>query len=541
MGQPNGFNLRVMAFLVLLISPLAQVHAQFLDFSQPARAAALGGNLVALPEGSSAMAFNPAGLALQERFEASARFEAMFTGLENDNVGTGNINLITSPDSWGALGGAWDHLGSNFIQQDRLSLDWGRKIPGENFFQNTSVGLSLSYMTQRYVLDQPLAGVSLSQLSSGAFGFGAGLLVDLPFNLSLGLSADNINQPNMGVVGADRLPILARWGLAAKLLKEGPIRLVATAAQSLSDTDLETQGGIEVSFPGYGAHLRAGLGTYQGAIGAGFEGGDFFMDYAYLFSVSASSQLAGIGIPGSHLLEVGMQWGTPPEESGYADRLRKAKEAGASGQWDLALWYYREMQALKPGDKVAEEGQQNALLQFNLQRAGFYYQEGLTAEQKGESFEARDDFEMAHHLDPNNNVYSKSSERAMAQTLQETADPVSPSAENTQLLTSQADLYLSKGRPDMAKKKLEEALRSQPQNPELKAKLAGLENPGTQVSADRANLAQRLYDAGLQKYMEGDLEGAILSWEDALKANPNLTRAQNNLVHAQLEKEAEKP
>lgn len=541
-------NKKNASFAPLLLGLLMEVlsvpaHAQFLDFSQPARAAALGGNLVAIPEGPSALAFNPAGLGLQERFEVSARYEAMFPGLENDNIGTGNISFITSPNSWGAFGGAWDHLGSNFIQQDRFTLDWGRKFQSEGLFQNPSVGLSLSYLAQSYVLSQPLAGVSLSQLSAGAFGFGAGMLVELPFNLTLGLSADNINQPNIGVVGADRLPIFSRWGLAAKWLKEGPLRLTATLAQSLSDADLETQGGLELFFPDYGVKARAGIGTYEGAIGAGFEASDFFIDYAYLFSTSASSQLSGSGIPGSHLLEIGMEWGSSSEDSAYAERFRKAKEAEAQGQWDQALWYYQEILALKPSDKVALEGRENALLQFNRQRASQYGRDGLQAEQKGSLLDARDNFEMAKRLDPDNPDYSKALVRiALESTPPALAPPSSsPSAQTSQLLATQADLYLSKGRPDLAKKNLEEALKSQPHNAVLKEKLTRLENPQPSVSPARAELAQRLYDKGLQKYLEGNLDGAIQAWEDALRADPGLTKAQNNLIHAQLEKEAEKP
>jgi Tfp pilus assembly protein PilF len=525
--------------LGFLIAGSAQ--AQFLDFSQPARAAALGGNLVAMPEGSSALAFNPAGLALQDRFEASARYEAMFQGIENDSLSTGNIALLTSPDSFGAVGGAWDHLGSSFIQQDRFSLDWGRKFPGDGFFQHTSVGFSLSYMTERYVLTQPLSGVSLSQLSASAFGFGVGLLIDLPLNLTFGLSADNLNQPNLGVVGADRLPALGRWGLAVKFLNDSPIRLTVTAAQSLSDADLETQGGVEIFFPDYGVRLRAGLGAYQGAVGAGFQGADFFIDYAYLFSVSPDSQLAGLGLPGSHLLELGMRWGSPLDESEYGKRLQKAREAETTGQWDQALWYYQEMLALKPGDKTALEGSQRSLLRFNHQRADKYYQDGLSAEQKGSLAGARDNFEMASRLDPSNSFYSKALSRTTPKFPKEPLNSFPPSTQTTQLLATQADLYLSKGRPDLAKKNLEEALKDQPQNAELKVKLARLESPPRTVPPARAELAQRLYDKGLQNYLAGDLDGAIRAWEDSLRADPSQTKAQNNLIHARLEKEQEKP
>ena len=98
---------------VLLTLIVSNARGQFLEFSMPARASALGGNLVAVPEGSSALTYNPAGIALQNRWEASARYEDLFPGLENDSITTGNLSVLIPSGELGALGGAWDHLGSN--------------------------------------------------------------------------------------------------------------------------------------------------------------------------------------------------------------------------------------------------------------------------------------------------------------------------------------------------------------------------------------------------------------------------------------------
>jgi tetratricopeptide (TPR) repeat protein len=236
-----------------------------------------------------------------------------------------------------------------------------------------------------------------------------------------------------------------------------------------------------------------------------------------------------------------MQWGAAPSETAYGDRLQKARESEAAGQWDQALWCYQEMEALKPGDKTATDGRQRALLQFNLQRAGAYYKDGLAAEQKNSLLEARDDLEMASRLDPGNRNYSKALDRVTSKSQQPITVASSPSGKTAQLLTTESDLYLSKGRPDLAKKKLKEALKEQPQNPEIKEKLSRLEAPSTVIAPDMVDLANRLYEQGLQKYLGGDLDGAIRAWEDTLKADPSQTRAQNNLIHAKLEKEAEKP
>jgi tetratricopeptide (TPR) repeat protein len=153
--------------------------------------------------------------------------------------------------------------------------------------------------------------------------------------------------------------------------------------------------------------------------------------------------------------------------------------------------------------------------------------------------EAWDNFEMALRLDPGNAQYSKAADRVNTRSLQKAREGASSLPKTAELLMTQADLYLSKGRPDLAQKELEQALKSQPQNTVLREKLAALKRASS-VPGDKAELAEHLYDQGLQKYLEGDLDGSILCWQKAVKANPGNMKAQNNLVHAQLEKEAEK-
>ncbi len=597
-------KMKIVFLLIAYLLVTQTVRAQFLDFSQPARAAALGGNLVSLPEGPSAMVFNPAGLAFQERLESSARYESLFPGLENDSISTGNLTILTSPFNFGAVGASWDHLGSNFIQQDRFQLAWGGKLDSGGFFNHLAAGFSLSYLSQNYALSTPLAGVSLTQLTSSAFSFGAGLLVSMPLNLTLGLSADDLNQPNLGVIGNDRLPSFLRWGLTEKIVNKGPFQLTATAAQSLSNADLETQGGLECYFADYGVRLRAGAGTYQGAVGLGYELADISIDYAYLFSVAPGSQIAGVGLPGSHLLELAVKWGETPEVTAYNAYFQKAKEAEAASRWDRAFWDYQECLSNKPGDTAATAGRARALNQYNLQRAEHFYQDGLAAEKSNLLMEARNNFEMAVKLNPANPEYNKALDQlnmpnlpiapvssnedkeinatlqkvsqllalnkreAAVQVLKDalqkhphqatlemvlktlrlavpkgenTVPALSGSAPNVQLLMTEADIYLSKGRPDLAKKNLEEALKTDPNNVKLRQKLEDLNTAPNTVSQVKMKLAQSLYEKGLKLYLNGELDAAIHAWEEALKADPNLTKAQNNLVRAKLEKESEKP
>jgi len=649
----NTFKFLLLTSAMVVLVPQG-ARAQFLDFSQPARATALGGNLVALPEGPSALTFNPAGLGLQDRFQASARYESLFPGLENDDISTGNLSLLSPMSSLGAFGLSWDHLGANQLEQDNIRLAWGKSIPTKGIFHSLEVGFSFSYLMQRYVLSVPLQNVSLTNVSANSLALGGGLLLSPFQDFTLGLAADDINSPNLGVVGTDRIPLLLRWGMAAKLFSHNPVQLTLTAAQSLSNSQLDNQGGMELFFSDFGIRLRGGLDDYQGAVGFGYEWSDFLIDYAYTFSAFGNNQVAGVGLPGSNLLELGLRWGGVTSESEYDEYMRKAQTAEETKSWGWAAWYYQEALAAKPNDKAAAEGRARNLPQYNSQRAARffkdgqlaeqkasledakfyyemsvklaptqadyaaaltrvsasadlaasqakaekYYQDGLAAEQKGALFDALYDLAMAAKAMPANLDYARALVRVndaftakaqnsgseakideivrrvsdavsrdkrqsalkllaeglrkyphqpaleLIQRMLDSGEGVTPgSAPNqaVQILENEADLYIAKGRPDMAKKSLEEALKTQPKNAEVKKKLSQLDSPVQTVSPDKMKLAEELYEKGLQCYLSGDLDGAVRNWEEALKNDPNHTKAQNNLVRAKLERESKNP
>lgn len=595
-------NILIVAGLTALGA--VQARAQFLDFSQPARATAMGGNLVALPEGSSAMAFNPAGLALQKQFEVDARYEGLYLGLENDNLSTSNLSALSAPTPFGAFGGSWDHLGSNLLSQDLFRLAWGKQLQVGGVVKDVSGGFSLSLMTQRYTLLTPIAGLSVDQLSPTTFSFGGGLLVDLPEGFTLGLSADNINQPNLGVVGVDRVPVLYRWGLAWKLFTQSPVQLTLTGAQTYSNSQLVSSGGAEILFPNVGARIRGGLDPYQGSVGLGYELADFFLDYAYSFSIQGYSTVSNAALPPSHLLELGFRWGSLPAQAAYETFLKKAQDGEVEERWEKANWYYQECLSMAPGDGIATEGKNRTLVKMNEQRADKWYQDGRTAQRENLPADARNDFEMAVQLAPHNADYARALAEAISQQRklegekevaeairkaaeliekkntpgaqqvveaalqkhphdaalelvqtslsdqedvpEETADskgqPTTQAAkQNAKQATTEADLLMALGQSELARENLEKALKEHPENVVIKKKLIYLERPTPTVSPENAQKAMDLYNQGLQSYLEGHLEDAIAAWEEAAKADPTNTKVQNNLVRAKIEQKMEHP
>jgi tetratricopeptide (TPR) repeat protein len=574
------------------------VQASFLDFSSPGRASAMGGNMVASPLGTSALYFNPAGLAFDSQFEASARYESLFAGIEGDNLSTGDLSFLAPFKTAGAFGLSWDHFGANLLQQDRFQLSWGRNLGSEGFLEGTGVGLSLSYLRQAFTYSAPTVGISLTNVSSSAFSLGAGVLCDLDPSFTLGFSADDINQPNLGVVGTDLLPVELRGGAALRWPMADWSRMVLTVGESLTGGTWDTQGGLEWIMTRWGLSLRGGANSTEGGVGFGWTGSGLTLDYAYRFSIGNQASLAGTGVPGSHLLELSFNWGEEkkPAES-FEKYILKAREESVAGHWTQAFWYYRYALQVKPNDPTALKEKAYALAQYNRQRANKYFKEGQEAEAQGYLLEERRDYDWACQLDPDNSQYKEAKQRSLAVNASALADPkvqkavdeatraaraghkkealdrilnvlplypddpslnvlvqsfrakpvtvtmVPKTDPEVKRLLKEADLYLEKGRADLATADWKKVLRIDPAQSQAQASLRERAQ-GEEVSdlskEDRAKV-QDLYQKGLNAYLQGDIGEAIADWEKVLKLDPHHVNAQNNLVRAKLEMSQEKP
>ena len=562
--------------------------AAFLDFSLPAREAALGGNGVALPEGTSCLTFNPAGLGEESLFKISARYEDLFAGIEGDNLSTGNLSAAFPLPEGDGFGVSLDHFGSNNLSQDRLLAAFGKSFQAHSFLRNLKLGLSLSFLRQQFTLTAPLAGVNASSLSAGDFSVGAGALYDLRPWLTLGFSVEDLNQPNVGVVGVDRVPSFWRWGVALKPQMEDD-RLSLTLSQALSGNQYETQGGGEWVFGRWGTAVRVGVESNMAAIGLGWRGSGLTVDYAYQFSWNQAPSLSGTGLPGSHLLEVGFTWeGSSRDKKVLEDLLYKAGQALQDHQWKDAYWYYQQAYLLKPEEPAVLQGREKALGQYNGQRADYYFKEGQKLEEEGYFREAQKNYDWAASLAPGESQYPEARERVKKSLTQGAlSDPgvqkilensVSllkkgeqekalkeiqkaktlypddtflaflaktlskktarhPEDKEVEGLTMEAEIYRSKGRMDLARDTWQRILKADPANALAKDNLVQRDSDQSESALSEPDRirSQALLEKGLKAYAKGDLETAAQLWEEVLKIDPGNVNALNNLTRARME------
>jgi tetratricopeptide (TPR) repeat protein len=530
---------RFIFFLALFIGSAistAPTQAAFLDFDPPARSSAMGGNLIADPEGSDSFYFNPAGLGSVDRLNLSARYQALEPGLEQDSLSTSGLTAAFPLDDWGTAGLSWDHFGSNNLQEDRFRLDWGRDFSELKTIGNLKLGFSFSYLKQDYTLSSALTGLSGSNYSGEAFSLGAGILYQ-PFpHLTLGFSADDLTQPNLGVVGVYLFPVAWRWGAAYDFSLTGAGSILLTLSQDDLGSGLETQGGGEWKLPFLNLAVRAGGDAYQGDLGIGWSNSFLQLDYAYLFSWGAAPSLDSEGLPANFVLELTFlgSESTLHASSPYSWLLEKARQAALDKNWRSAEGCYSEAVKLNSSDPQVLAEKQTALQNYNKERAAQYFALGQSAESQGYLAEAQRDDAWAVQLDTREPQYQQAVDRlknkpiAPASVLSNTktasalsdpkvqdllsrvldllakgkkkeamvllnrtgslyprdlllirlsqslARPASHTHSNpkTEQLLLEAALYVQKGRPDLARENWKKVLAIDSFNPQAKEKLA---------------------------------------------------------------------
>ncbi len=313
----------------------ATASASFEDLAVGARAAGMAGAYIAAADDALSVYYNPAGLGRIRRPELSATYSRLFWGLDdNSNLGrqfVGYAHPLSGGDA-GVLGVSYVRQGlSSLYTENTYGLSYGRVREKWNF-GGTIKSLGKKFGSDAYsasAVDD--SGVSLGAPDTIAAGKSKSVVaLDLgaQYNITshyiVAAMLRNINQPNIGVSGSDKVP--SSIALAVE-------RWTRIAAVSFQMTESQYNGRWEQGFALGGERwffngmgLRAGLGTgtrsaHRIAMGLGFRREPVQLDYAFDYP------LGDLDSFGSHLLTFTVRFGPPPLDplEIQLDRERKAR------------------------------------------------------------------------------------------------------------------------------------------------------------------------------------------------------------------------
>ena len=203
------------------------VSEQFLKLSTSARAIAMGGAQVAVAEGVSSIAFNPAGMLSVDNVGFGATYTAWFADIQHSYIG-----VVKNLQGFGAIGVSLTSLTTGDMIETTPAFPEGTG----RLFRASDFAFSLAYARQ--VTDQFRVGLNgkiiksylfNTEVSGSSFAFDIGTLYDIPILRShIGVSLTNIGKDMTFLQETYSLPTALRFGILVDVLKQENNNFITT-------------------------------------------------------------------------------------------------------------------------------------------------------------------------------------------------------------------------------------------------------------------------------------------------------------------------
>jgi hypothetical protein len=260
----------------------------FLKISTSARGVGVGGAQVAIAQGVSSIAYNPAGMLFVRDWGAGCSYTSWFAGIQHSYFG-----IVKNLPGIGAIGLSLTMLTTDDIMETTPSQPEGTGL----FFRASDYAVSIAYARQ--VTDQFRVGVNAkyiksylynTELGASSIAFDIGTLYDIPILKShLGVALTNIGKDVKFIDEQYSIPTALRFGVMVDVYKEAAHSVVSLIQISrVNDAEEQYNLGAEYVFNDM-ISLRAGYKfaydqeDFAGGVGfktsaLGFDGN---LDYAY--------------------------------------------------------------------------------------------------------------------------------------------------------------------------------------------------------------------------------------------------------------------
>jgi hypothetical protein len=203
------------------------VSEQFLKIGTSARAIGMGGAQVAIAEGTSSMAYNPAGMMAVTDVGFAATYTQWFADISHDYAG-----IVKNLPGFGAIGFSVTTLSTDDMIETTPSAPEGTG----RTFRASDYAFSVAFARQ--VTDQFRVGINgkiiksylfNTELGASSFAFDIGTLYDIPLLHShIGVSLNNIGKDVKFINETYSLPTALRFGVLYDVMKEANTQIITT-------------------------------------------------------------------------------------------------------------------------------------------------------------------------------------------------------------------------------------------------------------------------------------------------------------------------
>ncbi len=297
-----------MLFFTMLYALRSPLYAAFEQKPPSARTVGLGGAFVGFSNDTNAIDYNPAGLRLIPAFQLSSTYTNIY-GVEG--LGYTNVKFALPVKGYGDIGFLYSDFGPSEYKESVFIFSHGFGLAEGIMF-----GYNLKSM-----------GIKIKEYGSdSAFGLDVGALARVSDDFALGVSAKNINEPEISK-GHEKLTEEFLTGIFYRPL---PGLNFALDFEKIIDKPVAVHIGTEFRLTDFFV-FRTGLQTNPSKFALGF-GANFkkiYLDYGYSSHATLDSM---------HVVSISMKWGGEKEASiKYSPKKKKAprttrKRAESRGQ-----------------------------------------------------------------------------------------------------------------------------------------------------------------------------------------------------------------
>jgi len=338
----------------------------------------MGGAFVALADDTSAIMFNPAGLGQIGRTEFTAAYDRLYAGLEDGNLGRGFVSYVHPSRYYGAFALNLAMLHTSLYKETSATFGYGKSLGKSTYLGLNVKGLFVSFEENDYTRIDPL--FDNDNTSTNDLALDLGMLYKLTDNMSFGLAALNVNEPNIALGETDtdaKMPLTLQTGIALQLGSVAPTMDLTYRNKKLRDKqDINLHLGMESWLVDRSVALRAGVNFHDMAVGASYvfsrgKNVEAQLDYAFRYPLVFKEDAIS-DIYGSHQFSLDIRFGgfaaapeavaqrggeapaEPDTRSELDELLRKVMECKKEGKYKEGISLCSEILRIEPGEAFAE-------------------------------------------------------------------------------------------------------------------------------------------------------------------------------------------
>ncbi|OGF51012.1 MAG: hypothetical protein A2231_11735 [Candidatus Firestonebacteria bacterium RIFOXYA2_FULL_40_8] len=295
--------------LTLLLLLTVQMEAAFESLNVSARPIGMGGAFVAVSDDANAILWNPAGLSQLKKIEITALYSKIYWNLQDNDINRNFIGCVLPfGKNIGTAGLGWESFNSSLYSENVILLSFSRSI-----FEGFSLGFNAKAMIKTYVSNDYTAIDPVFAGGNSAYGvsFDLGMLYKMTKDLSVGVTVDNVNRPDIHLQDTDTVRALVKGGcslnLGSLLFFKNMFATVELDYYRNANHDYKVAGGLEGWLFDKTFAVRAGGGIGNNSFAEIDAGMSWIVlkvslllqiDYAFKYSLNGSMD----GTIGSHFI-----------------------------------------------------------------------------------------------------------------------------------------------------------------------------------------------------------------------------------------------